>query len=171
MLFKSEKISNLLSKKKNIAAVYVIVIIGVILLCAGSFIKPAEKVQPGVKSAQNAELEGDMEKILSQIRGVGRVSVLVTYKSSSASVLAKDVSENISENTDGRDVSREEKNVLTGSGSSQAPYVLKEEMPGVLGVVVVADGGGDSGIKREITQAVKALCGISANNIKVFEKK
>ena len=58
-----------------------------------------------------------------------------------------------------------------GSGSSQKPYVLREENPRVMGVVVVAKGGGDVKIKREITDAVKALCGIGANNIKVFERK
>lgn len=171
MQLKQDKIKTFLAKKKNIGVIYAIVILGVLLLSAGSFIKPAQQTETTAKQSTGTELCKDMEKILSKIQGVGNVSVMITYKSSATSVLAKDISESITENEDGKDTKKEEKNVLLGSGSSQKPYVLKEENPRVMGVVVVAKGGGDVKTKREITDAVKALCGISVNNIKVFERE
>ncbi|MBQ7717709.1 MAG: hypothetical protein IJT38_00185 [Clostridia bacterium] len=171
MLLKQDKIKTFLAKKKNIGVIYAIVIVGVLLLSAGSFVKPAQQTETATAQHTDTRLCKDMEKILSQIQGVGNVSVMITYKSSATSVLAKDTSESTTEDSDGKDTKREEKNVLIGSGSTQKPYVLKEETPRVMGVVVVAKGGGDAKIKREITEAVKALCSIGANNIKVFERK
>lgn len=167
MKLKSEKIDGFLSKKKNITLIYIIVIIGVLLLSISSFLPQDEPKSDTASAALNEKLEQRLSEALSQIRGVGKAHVLITYKSTASSVTAKDTRESSSSaSTD-----REEKNVIIGSGSAQRPFVLKEEMPKVMGVIVVAEGGNDAGIKREIIQAVKALTGASANNIGVFPKK
>jgi len=87
---------------------------------------------------------------------------MVTYKCSKEYIIAKDKSENGDSN--------EEKNVVTGSGRDEKPFIIKEEMPKVLGVVVVCEGGADIKVQKNVCEAVCALCGIRADKVKVFKK-
>ncbi len=49
------------------------------------------------------------------------------------------------------------------------PYISQQKLPAVEGVLVVAQGGGDSKIKREISDAVMALFPIQAHKIKIVK--
>ncbi len=166
MILKSEKIKAFLSEKKNITIVYIIVIIGVTLLCLPSFFEKEEepRAESGFISCEITEKE--IEDILSEISGVGRCRVLITYKSTEEYVIAKDVTQS----TDGEKVNVEEKNLSFGSGSGEKPFVLRENMPQIQGVVVVCQGGDSDKIKMNVTDAVSALTGLAKNRIKVFKR-
>jgi len=162
MILKSEKIKKFLSQKKNITVVYVIVIIGVIMLSFPSFFQGEEAPDEKSGFTEVVNAENDMEKILSRIYGVGKCDVLITYKTTSEYIVAKDVSRS-DKNTD-------EKSLVTGSGSSEKPFIVKEKMPEIQGVVVVCQGGGNTKIKNDVISAVCALTGLSENRVKVFRK-
>ena len=165
MILKFAKIKEFLSGNKNIKAVYIIVIIGVMLLMAPSFFEKEEKIEAyATESKQISERE--IEKILSKISGVGKCHVLITYKSSGEYVTAKD----IAKKTDEKGADTDEKNVIIGSGSGEKPFIVRQNSPEVLGAVIVCSGGGGAKIKNAVTEAVCALCGINANRVKVFEK-
>ena len=51
------------------------------------------------------------------------------------------------------------------------PIILKEVLPEVKGVVVVADGASDTLIKERLVNAVKVLFDIPIHKIQVFERK
>ena len=55
-------------------------------------------------------------------------------------------------------------------GSAGEPYVSKELSPRIEGVVVIAEGGSDSVVKQNITEAVQALFGIDTHKIRVMKK-
>ncbi len=165
MILKSLRINEFLKKEKNKKLVYVILIIGVILLSLPSFL-PQKEAEPSRETVVNERLEERLSNIISEISGVGKVKVMITYKSTSEKRVAKDKNTRNSAN----EIYEEEKNVLLGSGSEQKPFITREEMPKILGVAVVAEGGGRDDVKAEISRAVRALTGVSANNIAVFSR-
>ena len=165
MILKSLRINEFLKKEKNKKLVYVILIIGVILLSLPSFL-PQKEAEPSRETVVNERLEERLSDIISEISGVGKVKVMITYKSTSEKRVAKDKNTRNSAN----EIYEEEKNVLLGSGSEQKPFITREEMPKILGVAVVAGGGGRDDVKAEISRAVRALTGVSANNIAVFSR-
>ncbi len=165
MILKSEKIKAFLSQKKNITVVYIIVIVGVILLCLPSFFQKEEEIKTETSFTGSEISVSEMEKILSEISGVGKCRVLITYESGKEYIIAKDVSKSRDEQREDID----EKNITLGSGNSEKPFVLKENMPKVLGVVVVCRGGDSDKVKMQVTDAVSVLTGLSKNKIKVFK--
>lgn len=124
-------------------------------------------------------LESRLKEALSQMSGVGDVTVMITLKSSAEKVVEKDVAvtnEAVSE-SDSQGGARTTHNSTHGEttvyndGSSQSqPYVSKELSPQIEGVVVIAEGGADSVVKQNITEAVQALFGIDTHKIRIMKK-
>ncbi len=109
-----------------------------------------------------AYLERRLEEILSQVEEVGQVRVMVTLEGSGEKRVEKD--ESISADSSQEETVYEE---LPDGGST--PYVKSETNPQVEGVLVIAEGGGNSRIKQEIMEAVQALFGIEAHKIKIMK--
>ncbi len=124
-------------------------------------------------------LERRLETALSQMSGVGDVTVMITLKSSAEKVVEKDVEvtdEAVSE-SDSQGGMRTTKNSAHGEatvykdgGAEGEPYVSKELSPRIEGVVVIAEGGADSVVKQNITEAVQALFGIDTHKIRIMKK-
>lgn len=124
-------------------------------------------------------LERRLESALSQMSGAGDVTVMITLKSSAEKVVEKDVEvtdEAVSE-SDSQGGMRTTKNSAHGEatvykdgGAEGEPYVSKELSPRIEGVVVIAEGGADSVVKQNITEAVQALFGIDTHKIRVMKK-
>lgn len=141
----------------------------------------AETVQTnGVMSADSyvRDLENGLEKLLSQTYGVGKARVMISLKNNGKSnfFVQKNVSKSQTEEKDSAGGSRsqteysgQESVVYTNSGGSNSPYVTEEEMPEILGVIIIAEGAGDARIVSDITEAASALLGISVNKIKVLK--
>lgn len=108
--------------------------------------------------------EDELEELLQKVEGVGSVEAMITLKASNEKVMLKD-SVNKGE-------TNEEKTVLVeNSDRDSAPYIVQEREPEIEGVVIVCQGGYDSVIKREITDAVGALFSIESHKIKIMKSK
>lgn len=125
-----------------------------------------------------AELEARLEGILSQLSGAGQVRVMITGKDNGEKVVEKDVpSQNSSVQEEGEgsvrtssDETREETTVYVRDGSGlETPYVRQELTPKITGVLVLAEGGDNAVVEKNITDAVKALFGLEAHKIKVMK--
>jgi stage III sporulation protein AG len=126
-----------------------------------------------------AYLEKELEEVLSSMEGAGRVKVLITLESSKEAVLEKDVvkqragttevdSAGGSRNT--TDISQQEETVYTdGQSSLKTPYVKRIDAPKVQGVLVSAEGGQNTRVVKNITEAIQALFGIEAHKIKIVK--
>lgn len=180
----------------------ILIIIGVIIIIAGSTlfgekdktkkdnagksvedksVENAEEVSVVGVNAERTDIEKNIEEILSQIYGAGKVDVLVTYSSGREIVPYSDIKKS-DELTDEKDSgggtrkidqsSYESHIAYEDSGSGvKKPIILKELLPEVKGVVVVADGAGDTLVKESLVNAVKVLFDIPIHKIQVFERK
>ena len=126
-------------------------------------------------------LEERLESLLASMEGVGNVKVMVTLDSSREQVVEKDIPSTMdttkeTDSTGGsRDVinSRQEETTVyvTDSAGNKTPYVSKIREPSIEGVTVVAQGGGNAVIQKNITEVIQALFGIEAHKIKVVKMK
>ncbi len=123
-------------------------------------------------------LERRLEDVLSRIDGAGRGKVMVTLEDSGESIVEKDTvveAEHMQE-ADREGGSRTQKNTQTTNQSvySEAsgeknPFVGKEMAPKIAGVLIVAQGGENTAVKQNISEAVMALFQIDVNRIKVVK--
>ena len=122
-------------------------------------------------------LSEKLEEILATIDGAGQVEAWVTLAASSEKIfyLEKDTETASLEEKDSVGGSRieqkEQVDKTVIKDSSGNPYTVKTIQPEVEGVLVVAEGAGDSFIKKNISEAVEVLFGIDAHRIKVAKKK
>lgn len=127
--------------------------------------KPEEET---VRAADSSEadycsrLEERLEALLSRVEGVGQVEVMLTLEGGREKRVEKDAA--VSEQE-----SREETVYEELSGRERTPYVTLEINPKVEGVLVIAEGGGNSRIRQEILEAAQALFGIDAHKIKIMK--
>jgi stage III sporulation protein AG len=129
------------------------------------------------------EMEEELQGILEQIAGAGRVAVRVSLKASPLkeyatntrtnkhSVEEKDQSGATRTTTD---TSEDAQLVMARNGqigSGEGPVVARETQPEVLGVVVVADGAGDPQVRARFIQAVQTLWGLAPYQVQVLPMK
>ena len=126
----------------------------------------AEEAEGMADTAYAREMERRLEQVLTQVQGVGKVSVMITLSSSAEKVVEKD-HETSSEASGSRS---EETAVYAGSENGEVPYVKQEKSPGVEGVLVAAEGGADAVVIEQITEAVQALFGVDTHKIKVMKR-
>ncbi len=190
-LFKDNKLNN----KKLIEYLILIAVLGVvIIITANSLWGGGEESQPDdagiykqaldaqqTASDPNLKLEREIAQILSEIQGVGRVSVMLTYSSGPESIFARDtrLSQTDTKEKDSgggeRLVLEKEQEdklvILEGQGGSREPIVLKQLTSKVKGVIVVADGADSIAVKTNIIRAVEVVTGVSGHRVQVFKRR
>lgn len=126
------------------------------------------------------KMEQQLEALLSQMEGVGKVQVMVTLSGSSEMVVEKDVPQVQSQIQEGdasggsrttKENTWEESTVYLQKDGDSIPYVIKELVPKVEGVCVIAEGGGNGTVAKNISEAVQALFSIEVHKIKVMKMK
>lgn len=106
--------------------------------------------------------EQELKELLQKVNGVGKAEVMITLKGSNEKVTLKD-------STYKGEDTEEETVLIEDSDRNSSPYILQEKEPEVEGVVIVCEGGEDATIKREITEAVRALFQIESHKIKILK--
>lgn len=123
-------------------------------------------------------LEEKLARVLSQMDGVGEVEVMITVSDAGESVVEKDETAEstvTSENDSGggtrtvTESSSENVTIYVETKDGTYPYIQKEKLPTVEGVVVVAEGGGNPTVVSEISESVKALLKVEAHRIRVVK--
>ena len=131
-------------------------------------------------SDYEAYLEEKTARTLQYVEGVGEVKVMITLKSSAQKIIEKDQqsSSQTTEEEDSQggtrtsnDISSDRTSIYEqNSDGSHSPYVSKELLPEIEGVVVIADGGDNAVVVQNITEAVQALFGVEAHKIKIMKR-
>lgn len=185
------------SKRRIIENSAIMIIIGIVIIMIGGTLfggkeesakKPVneqtnktQEVGKIVNTGEKSELERQLEEILSQIAGAGKVNVMVTYVSGKEYVPATDIkkSDNSTQEKDSGGGTRSINNSSTeskiiykeGQGGSKEPVMIKELKPPVKGVVVVADGAAEPAVRDGIAKAVQVLVDIPIHKVQILERK
>ena len=129
-------------------------------------------------------LETRLAQILEGMEGVGNVQVMITFRDQGESIVEKDVT--MREDTqEGEQKEGETDTVNGGSGScensettvyarsdgDETPFVNRAILPKIDGVLIVAEGGDDSEVRKNISESVEALFGLDAHKIKIVKMK
>lgn len=164
------KIKEFISNKNNII-LYMLLAVGIgVMLVGGSADKKSDAVQTESETSMEelrASEEERLCKILSNIKGAGEVSVMISYYESAQKDLAYETKE--SEDIRGESGAREktlDKQAVMADGE---PVVIKQTYPRVRGVVVASSGAGDSRVKEALSQAVQAVTDVPAHRVCVYE--
>lgn len=126
-------------------------------------------------------LESRIEELLSAMDGVGSVQAMVTVSTSREMIVEKDepISRSTVTETDASGGSRStnessyeyETIFETDSEGNKVPYVVKQIEPEIQGITVVAQGGGNALVQKNISDVLEALFHLEAHKIKVVKMK
>lgn len=128
--------------------------------------------------ASKDEIERKLEAILEKIDGAGEVKVMITYQDSGTQVVEKDknTSANSVEESDStggvrstKEQQLQESTVYDEADVGNTPFVSKELLPKVEGILIVASGGDNQKVKQNISEAVLALFQVEAHRIKIVK--
>lgn len=182
-------------RKKLIENSAIVVIIGIIIIIAGSTIFSSNK--PDTNAQQNKAgntvdvvrqstssgdlLEAKLKSVLAQMQGVGKVEVMLTYEGSGEEIPAYDIKKSES-NTQEKDNEGGSRSIIEEDSDSvlayedtpdgrKAPVILKETEPEVRGVLVVAEGADNVAVRQRIISAVTVVLDVPMHKVEVSQRK
>ena len=124
---------------------------------------------PQIQATQPMEdPQQELAQILAQIRGVGKVQVLLTIKCGESVKYQTD--EDIVSSDSGSTV-RKETVIITDSDRNQQALVVQTLPPEYLGAVIVCQGAEDAAVRLAVVEAVSKATGLGADRISVLKMK
>lgn len=144
---------------------------GLLLMLLPTGTRSMRSSDTAAHTAQTPELtppQAEMEAILSRIEGAGRVELMLTLRTSGASVYQTDTRTV----TSGSGTTEECETVFgQTSGSGKEPVVQTTLAPQYQGALVVCDGADRASVRLAVVQAVASLTGLGSNQIAVVKMK
>lgn len=119
-------------------------------------------------------LEEKLKGLLQNVEGAGECQVMITLKSSNEKILQNDMDTKSKSETGDSAVSESDvssKTLVLKGEDEEYPYVIKEIMPEIEGVVVVAKGAGDKSVNADIIKIIQALFNVEAHKISIIKMK
>ena len=183
------------SNKKKVENILVFVVILIVTIVAINYIWNGEEKQKESNTVPEAEERNDVTQvaaevkaddneqklanILSNIQGVGKVKVMLTYSETSTyvPVYNENSKESNTTETDSSGGSRTisetdtQKEIIykeDGSGSKE-PVTQSIISPKIEGAIITAEGADNAEVKTNIIQAVEAATGLATHKIQVFK--
>lgn len=143
-----------------------VVLLGVGLMCLPSGKKETSEQVP-VAVTENTgqrQLETALAEILSQIKGAGKVEVLLTEAKGSETMYQSD--SHIGSNSDSQDTV-----IISGSDRTEYGLVRQVNPPSYQGAIIVCQGASNASVRLAIVQAVSSVTGLGADHITVLKMK
>ena len=159
-----EKLSEMFDKYKY---VLLVIALGLALMLWPSNESPAQAVQMPPQPVHQESVTEELTDILGQIRGVGRVRVMVTERTGAQTHYQTDESGS----QDAAQITNDSRTVLISSGGEEAGLIKSVSAPVYLGAIVVCQGADDPAVCLAISQAVSAVTGITTDRISVLKMK
>lgn len=143
---------------------------------AGTMVSAAEERRFGDLYEYTEYLEEKLETVLVNMKGVGRVKVMLTLETSEEQVVEKDEPMKRDNTTEmdpegGNRVIYQmdsgQETVFMKQGNDEIPYVSKTVLPQISGVLIIAQGAGQGNNSKNILEIAQALFGVEAHKVKV----
>ena len=140
-----------------------------LLIVPGKFQKTEEtsSVAPAPTQVQD-DLSQQLTDILRQIRGVGKVQVLLTISKGERTEYQQDEDQQTSET----ESSIQKETIIIRDGEdAESALIIQVIPPEYLGAVVVCEGADDANVKLAIVDAVSKATGLRSDSISVLKMK
>ena len=170
---KSLSIKECFTRLRKYRYVLLVLGIGVFLLLlprSGAGTSDGGEEETSAALSEQAWLEAvqkQMEAVLSDIDGAGRLSLMLTVEVGMQNELARD--ESLTSDADGAESRSSETVILSQGSGMDSAVVIRSGYPVFRGAIVVCEGGGTASVKLAIIQAVSALTGLSSDKISVIK--
>lgn len=170
-----EKFKN--SKKIKIAIVLFLCAIMVIVYFAPEKSTKKETTVINNNTVVEQTKEQQLEKVLANIKGVGKVSVMITYENGNEVICANNIetqTSTVTEKSENGGIKESEtiveskSPVTIGSGNGENPLVVIEKEPKIKGVIVVAQGAENLEVKLNLQKAVETVLQVSPSQVDIF---
>lgn len=125
-------------------------------------------------------LENKLCSILQNMNGAGKVEVFITLHDTGSIIVEKDISyrrNNDSKNEGGTTTSSAEyedtqETVYTvDENGNDVPFVAKQNLPSIEGILIVAQGGDNAKVKNQMKEAVLSLFELDEHKITIVKMK
>jgi stage III sporulation protein AG len=169
-------------EKKGKYLIVVIVCLGLLALIWS----PAKSVPQEIQNAKiqntsglasaKANLTEELQNILSQVEGAGKVQVSLTLSSDGLKNYARNTKNDLRD-TKELDRSGVDRNIKEDNQSSDiavssgTALLVEDRAPEVVGVLIVADGAQNGLVKEKLTDATSTLLNISPSQVRVLSRK
>lgn len=186
-----EKIETMLKggdNKKKIESLIFFLILLIVTVTAINFIWKDEKTKEQIENDSGKRfatttleeekeydsLETKLADFLSNIGGVGKVKVLLTYNETEELIPLYNQSDKTSK-TNETDSSGGTRTIEEADSQKEVVFendkaiIQKTKSPKIEGAVITAEGANDPVVKTKIIQAVEAVTGLATHKIQVFE--
>lgn len=165
--------THLAADKKRVLALLLCAAAVLLLLLSVQFEKqPAVQTEEAPDTEQYVrQLETRLAELIAAIDGAGKTKVLVTLRSGTETVYARDDKLESEKTADSTRTESEQAYVLLGSGSNETGLELKTVAPQIQGVAVVCTGADVPQVRQRITETVTAALGIGAAHVSVVKMK
>ena len=146
-----------------------VLVIGLVLMSLPEGQREVSTISDTPKESHPADtMEQQLEDILSQIEGAGKVRVLLTQQTGERYTYQTD-----DDNTEGSGSSSSRQNtvIITGSDRAQQGLIRQIDPPLYLGAVIVCQGADLASVRLAIVEAVTNATGLGANKVSVLKMK
>lgn len=148
---------------KQYRYVVLLLMLGVLLMLLPKKQETEPEAPVSVPESEDS-LEEDLARILTRIRGAGRVEVLLTEYAGTETLYQTDADRTA-------DSLREDTVVVSDRERGESGLVRQVIPPRYMGAVVVCQGGDNPAVKLAILEAVSRATGLKSNQISVLKMK
>ena len=153
-----KKVTEWIGKYKFIVLV---LLIGICLMLIPGGKKESKETTASTPEPVQQRLTKELESILSNIEGAGRVQVMLTTK----------VGEQIIYQSDGNHTDREDTVIITDENRAQSGLIQQVIPPSYRGAIVLCQGADQAKVRLSITDAVSKVTGLDSSQISVLKLK
>lgn len=158
------KIKDLFGKYKYVALV---LLLGIFLMLLPDP-AAAENQNEMFESQPEYDISEELERILSNIDGVGKVDVLVTEANGAETIYQTDDDRDTSSDSESL---RLETVIISGADRGEYGLVRQENPPSYLGALIVCQGADSPSVRLAVVEAVCSITGIPSDRIAVLKMK
>lgn len=161
-------VTNVKSLWNKYKFVLLILGIGILLMSFSDSSSRTEQQKVETPEMASTDRAAEIEQILEQICGVGKVRVLLTEAAGSETIYQVNEDRTSSAESDRL---RVDTVVVTNSDREEVGLVRTVTPPVYLGAIIVCQGGDMPSVKLAVVQAVSNVTGISSDRISVLKMK
>lgn len=161
----AEKIPELFRKYRY---ALVILLIGLVLMMLPSGEKSESDEVAAPTEESSMSIETQLETLLEQMKGAGKVKVMLTVSAGSETIYQTD---NNQSQTSDSSSERGDTVIISNDSRGEEGLVRQVNPPQYLGALILCQGGDDPNIRLSIVEAVSKLTGLGADKICVLKMK